>query len=125
MARTLFDLPAAAPAKKVSKRKKKVVKPELNKIQLLIHRRRWQMVVHSAIYYHLHTNIIDDHLWQEWAEELAQLQNGNPDLCKIGLWDEEFKDWDGSTGMHLPYTPDIQMKAEYLIEIAEKYANRG
>lgn len=123
----LFDLDdqgkavVAAKPKSKSKRKAKKKGPvELTPTQELIKRRRNQMIIHSAIYYHLHTNIISDHQWQAWAEELTQLQLDNPDDCMIGYYDEVFKDWNGSTGMHLPFTPAIHSKAEWLIEISEK-----
>lgn len=81
------------------------------------------MISHSAIYYHLNTNIIDDHTWQAWADELAELQNKYPEDCKIGVWDDSFEDWDGSTGMHLPFNANIHSHAAYLIEIHEKLNN--
>ena len=120
----LFDIVdgKAKVTKKASVRRKKKVVPELTPIQELIKRRRWQMIMHSAIYYRLDTNIISDHTWQSWADELAELQNANPNQCNIGVFDYEFKDWDGSTGMHLPMTPAIQQKAEWLIELHEKFS---
>lgn len=117
----LFELENGKPVvKKKSKTKKK--SGELTGIQELIRRRRGQMIYHSAIYYHLDNNIISDYTWQQWADELAEIQNKHPDQCNIGYHDEEFKDWNGSTGMHLPFTPAIHQKAEWLIYLSEKYA---
>ena len=73
-----------------------------DKIKALIKRRRGQMLVHSYFYYVKDDPIISDDQWQAWADELTQLQNDNPKLCKTGYYDKEFFDWDGSTGMHLP-----------------------
>lgn len=71
-------------------------------IEEKIRQRRSQMLIHSCLYYELDESIVDDHTWQRWADELAQLQKENPDKCKIGFFDREFSDWDGSSGYHLP-----------------------
>ena len=68
----------------------------------MIRRRRAQMLIHSCLYYELNESMVSDHQWQAWADELAELQRQNPDKCVIGFYDEEFKDWDGSSGYHLP-----------------------
>ena len=68
----------------------------------LIRQRRAQMLIHSCLYYEMNESIVTDHQWQAWANELAKLQQEHPDKCVIGFFDEEFKDWDGSSGYHLP-----------------------
>jgi hypothetical protein len=68
-----------------------------------IKQRRAQMLIHSCIYYELDSNIVSDHKWQEWAEELDQLQKDNPDCLNLGFYDKNFLDWDGTTGAHLPH----------------------
>lgn len=73
-------------------------------IKSLIRRRRGQMLVHSFLYYKMDNPIISDDLWQMWADELTKLQTTYPKLCKIGYYDKEFADFDGTTGMHLPQT---------------------
>lgn len=60
------------------------------------------MLVHSFLYYEADEPIISDDLWQQWANELEKLQNQNPKCCKIKYYDDVFKDWDGTTGNHLP-----------------------
>lgn len=74
---------------------------DTDRIREFIHRRRRQMIVHSVIYYRLNDNIVDDHTWQEWANQLAAVQKMHPTLKCIGFHDELFDDWDGSTGNHL------------------------
>ena len=59
------------------------------------------MLIHSCLYYELDDNIVDDHTWQRWADELYQLQTDNPKDCKINFFDREFSDWTGATGNHL------------------------
>jgi hypothetical protein len=100
-------------------------------IRELIKRRRLQMLVHSAIYYDLDENVITDHQWQQWAEELAHLQNTYPKLAVLGegaypgCWDWEFRDWKGETGAHLPHRhPWVRAKALYVLELGKNAATR-
>jgi hypothetical protein len=88
-------------------------------IKELIKRRRGQMLVHSYLYYHMDTSIIPDDQWQTWADELTKLQLDHPKCCKINYYDRDFKDWDGSTGMHLPSSIIIQHKAEQVLRAYE------
>ena len=80
-----------------------------------IKQRRAQMLVHSYVYYRLGENIVSDHKWQEWANELVVLQK---EYClAIGFYDEAFKDWDGSTGYHLPQDDWVSRKANRILNI--------
>ena len=89
-------------------------------IKELIRRRRAQMLIHSCIYYNFDSNLVSDDTWQTWANELAELQNNNPDDCNINFFDKEFVGWDGTTGHHLPLLdPWVIDKARYLM----RYAN--
>ena len=84
-----------------------------------IKRRRAQMLIHSCIYYEMNDNVVSDHQWQSWADELEQLQKQNPDDCKIDFFDWEFRNWDGATGNHLPHRhPWVYAKALYVLELA-------
>lgn len=77
------------------------------------------MLIHSCIYYELNDNIISDHLWQKWADELQKLQEENPEKCKIDFWDWEFRNWDGATGNHLPHrNPWVYAKAKQILELS-------
>lgn len=79
----------------------------------LIKRRRLQLAVHSYIYYELNDNIISDHQWQAWAEELKELQTKYPKHTDRN--DEYFKEWDGTTGFHLCKMPDLHHRATCLV----------
>lgn len=70
----------------------------------LIQQRRYQLLIHSCIYYHLNQNIISDKKWDEWAKELKVLQNQYPHISEKVILYEHFKDWDASTGAFLPIT---------------------
>ena len=69
------------------------------------------MMVHSYLYYVLDSPVISDDKWQQWADELTALQQQKK---QIGFYDEEFVDWDGSTGMHLPKDDWIDYRARWL-----------
>ena len=95
-----------------------------DQIKSKIKQRRAQMLVHSCIYYELNDNIVSDHKWQEWADELEKLQKENPDCCQIGFYDVNFVDWTGATGNHLPHRdPWVFKKANYLLQLNEKIKN--
>ena len=79
----------------------------------LIVRRRRQMLIHCHLYYRLDEQLIDDHTWQRWADELVVLQRQHG--TEIGFYDWTFRDWDASTGYHLPTDPDIQRVAARLL----------
>lgn len=82
-----------------------------------IRQRRAQMLIHSCIYYEMDDNIISDHKWQEWADELTDLQNYWPELCEQNFFDEHFKDWTGATGNHLPHRhPWVYNKAMQILQ---------
>lgn len=78
-----------------------------------IKQRRYQILVHSYLYYELDDPIISDHQWQLWANELRDLQAVYG--YQIGFYDNEFKDWTGATGYHLPKPAHIQTKARRLL----------
>lgn len=89
------------------------------KIASTIQRLRLQMLVHSFLYYRLGTSIISDYEFTERAIKLAKIQNDFPNICeKLNIYNNYFKNWDGSTGMHLPLNePWIMQKAEYLLKL--------
>lgn len=81
-----------------------------------IQQRRYQMLMHSCIYYHLNQNSISDKQWDTWARELRDLQNQYPEISKQVTLYEYFKDWDASTGAFLPITESwVVAKAKTLI----------
>ena len=91
----------------------------LQTLEEKIKQRRSQMLVHSYIYYELGSNVVSDHDWQQWADELTELQNMG-EYPRIGFYDEAFKDWDGSTGYHLPRDNWVFNKAMQLIRSRDK-----
>ncbi len=84
----------------------------------LINRRRRQIHVHSIIYYHYHTTIVNDAVFDQWSEELVQLNKDYPELIKQGYLFQLFEDWTGTTGMHLPLHDRTQNLAEILLQLA-------
>lgn len=75
----------------------------------VIKRHRTQMLIHSYLYYWLDDPIWSDDKWQQVADDLTTLQEMYPE--PIGFFDSEFKDWDGSTGMHLPHNETVACMA--------------
>ena len=86
--------------------KPKPIIPEVsyyNEVAAKIQQRRYQILVHSLLYYELDISLISDSKWTEWAVELAKLQKENPDVAKSVIFADAFEDFDGSTGFDLPY----------------------
>lgn len=71
------------------------------------------MLVHSYLYYMLDSPIISDDIWQDKAQQLVKIQKKHHG--RIGFYDKEFKDWDGSTGMHLPINDWVVSKGNQLL----------
>ena len=83
----------------------------------IIRQRRHQMLVHSYLYYEKDAPVIDDDKWQQWADELAYLQNKYPDACNLGFYDEAFADWSGATGCDLPFDPWLIKRVKELYNV--------
>lgn len=91
---------------------------EEDEIRALILRRRLQVLVHSCIYYVFNENIVSDSTWSGWARELAELQEKHPSIASRVDYAQEFQDFDGSTGFHLPTrNPEIMTKAQYILKL--------
>ena len=91
-------------------------------IKELILRRRRQILVNSCIYYRFGKAVITDRQFDKWAYELADLQRKYPDLAiACGELNEEFRDWDGTTGYNLPLWGSwVERKARQVLDYAEK-----
>ena len=87
----------------------------------LIQQRRYQILVHSCIYYHLNDNVISDKQWDGWARELVELQNKYPKIAEKVSLHSYFKDWDASTGAFLPITQDwVIAVAKHVLSLFDK-----
>ena len=85
-----------------------------NPIAEKIQRRRYQILVHSLLYYELDFNLVSDATWTSWAKELAQLQNDYPEVASQVIFSETFKGFEGNTGFDLAY------KDAQVVSIAER-----
>lgn len=85
----------------------------------LIQQRRYQLLIHSCIYYHLNASYTTDKQWDKWAKELCNLQSQYPNISKQVTLYEYFKDWDASTGAFLPIT------LPWVVRIASRLINRS
>lgn len=92
-----------------------------DRIKALITQRRYQVLIHSIIYYKMDDNIVSDDAWAKWALELEQLQNEYPDIASQCPYAEGFKEFDHSTGMNLPLDdPWAVGKAKQLLAWRDK-----
>lgn len=87
----------------------------------LIERRQRQLLVHSYIYYEKNTNIIDDETFDLWSTEVVALQEKYQHEFKQTEYYSQFKNFDGSTGMDLPYKlPWVIAAGDNLLRIARE-----
>lgn len=112
--RTLFNRPAGP--KLATTRKKR---PPLNsKVLTLMNQRERQILVHSNLYYRQNTNIVSDFQYDRWSHELYDLITKYPKEFRKSAWFQAFRDFDGNTGMGLPYThPWVEGTALHLLKI--------
>jgi hypothetical protein len=82
-----------------------------------IKRTRYNLMIHSYLYYKVDQPIISDVLFDEMSKRLVELQKTTQ---KIGFYDEAFQDWDGSTGYYLPVDERIMNKSFMLLKLVEK-----
>lgn len=87
-----------------------------DKILELVTRRRRQLLIHSFLYYQMSENIIDDHTFDAWSKELADLQATYPEESAAAVFADGFRSFDGSSGFDLPFHyPEIQSRALHLL----------
>lgn len=87
-----------------------------------IQQRRYQILVHSLLYYELDITLVSDVKWAEWAQELVKLQTAHKDIASRVIFAEAFKSFDGSTGYNLPYNDEQVVNIAYRIIQREKSA---
>lgn len=76
--------------------------------------------VHSILYYHMDTNIVDDAIFDKWSVELVNLHKKYPKLVLQGYEFAMFSTWDGSSGYHLQPTEWSVNEANWLTREHEK-----
>lgn len=85
------------------------------KVAEKIQQRRLQILVHSYLYYKMDKPVISDAQWDKWARELVEYQKQHPDIAEQVIYDDEFSDWDGSTGAFFKFSAQIENIALRLI----------
>lgn len=93
-----------------------------DKIAEKIQRRRYQILVHSLLYYELDTSLVPDSTWAWWAKDLVCLQETNPDIADRVIFAEAFKGFDGSTGFNLPFRDEQIVNIAYRLLLNQKTA---
>jgi len=82
----------------------------------LINRRERQILVHSCLYYQFNENLIQDHVYDAWSKELAELIQTHKEEFKRSVYYIAFKDYDGCSGFDLPFSdPRVVGVAEGLL----------
>ena len=86
-------------------------RPHRRRIQEQVRQLRICLAHHSYIYYELGSSVVSDATWQSWSDELMHFQSryGNE---FDPLYDKYFKDWDGTTGMHLCSIPGLRQSVK-------------
>ena len=106
--------------------KVKPIAVEDDAISSKIKQRRLQILVHSCIYYDLGDSIVSDAKWQQWSNELLQLQKDYPQIADKVIYAQDFKTFDGTTGYNLPYRSGrIVAKAVQLLKYKERKDSNG
>lgn len=74
---------------------------------------------HSILYYRFGESVITDAQFDKFAYELVDLQEKYPEESEtVPFFLEEFRDFDGSTGFHLPITdPHEVSKSRYILQL--------
>ena len=104
--------------------KMKLKNPDDIKVYEDIQRHRLQLLIWSKLYYDMDTSIVEDRVFDKVGKELVILQRDYPEISKMVAYYEEFKDWDASTGFHLPLKdPWVCWKAQQLLGQKQKRRN--
>jgi len=80
-------------------------------------------MVHSVMYYRFDQTLWTDSMYDLQCKKLVQMMKDYPEEFKNSVYYEGYKDFDGTTGYHLP---DIDIvfctgKAGQLLRIFDKY----
>lgn len=90
----------------------------------LIKRRRRQITVHSFGYYRMNDTIVEDTMFDNWCNELVNLQKEYPELVEQVELHDDFIDFDGSTGFNLrlgdPWVAVVWNKIKHYSEEVSK-----
>lgn len=78
-----------------------------------IQQRRYQILVHSLLYYDADISLVSDAMWSKWAQELVELQEAHPAIAEKVIFANAFKDFDGSSGFNLPYRDEQIVNIAY------------
>ena len=93
-----------------------------NEVMELIKRRRFQLLIHSFIYYRLNETVVSNETFDQWSDELNYLQKKYPDISKeVELYDL-FKDYvssSDSAALAFDSIPGLYSRAKYILQISK------
>ena len=93
-----------------------------NEILELIKRRRFQLLIHSFIYYRLNEAVVSNDTFDQWSDELNYLQKKYPDISKEVELYNIFKDYESSSdsaALPLDSMPGLDSRAKYILQISK------
>lgn len=84
-----------------------------------MNRRMRQILVHSCIYYEFNQNIVSDHVYDAWGNELTELIKKYPEMLSELEYGFYFIDYvEMPSGFNLQYRdPKIMSRAAHLLKI--------
>ena len=88
-------------------------------VLVLINRRQRQILVHSCLYYQFNENLIQDHVYDAWSKELAELIRDYKDEFRESVYYTAFIGYDGCSGFDLPFSDPR------IVGVAESLLHRG
>ena len=84
-----------------------------------INQREAQILMGSYLYYAHDYNAVEDHVFDSWMVELAELRDKYPEEFSQSRYYEDYKDWSEGSGAFLDYAkPNIVKLAKVLYHIA-------
>lgn len=90
---------------------------DLDFLSRINHLRRL-VLIHSCIYYRLNTSIVSDLQFDKWSNELVKLQSDHPLLSKKGIFHDDFRIFDGTTGYDLSLNNKwVENTAMYILNL--------
>lgn len=97
-------------------------KENIEEIAATIQRRRFQILIHSYIYYRLNDNIVSNDQFDKWVDELVYLQKTYPEISKkVDLYNEFSNFTSPADSLRLPFDkmPGLEARAHHLLKICD------
>jgi len=84
-------------------------KKEFTPLERIVLLQKW-IILHSILYYDMDRNIVSDHTFDNNGKQLVELMKAHPDELEKSKYNYIMYDFDGCTGMNIPYRISIEDK---------------